>query len=84
MSGSGLLRAYRVTTFFMLLYMEYFVKDGWMLNPSEKVVGSITKAIERNGGLCPCYNTSTDPHCPCTDYRENNECHCSLYVIANT
>ena len=28
--------------------MEYFVKEGWQLNPNEKIVKGITKAIERS------------------------------------
>lgn len=60
--------------------IEILRKEGWMLNPNDKVVNAILKRVELNGGECPCYNTSTDKHCPCSDYRENDECHCSLYI----
>lgn len=55
-------------------------KEGWMLNPSDKVVNAILKAVERNNGECPCHNDGVDKHCPCSDYREENICHCNLYV----
>jgi len=61
--------------------MDYFIKEGWMLNPNEKIVKAITKRIELNEGHCPCHNESEDTTCPCTDYREHNTCHCGLYVI---
>ena len=54
-----------------------------MLNPNEKTRNSIIKAIERCDGECPCSNpgkTLEDRLCPCKDYRENNICHCKLYV----
>lgn len=55
-------------------------KEGWKINENDKTVNSIMKMIENNGGKCPCYNTSTDTECPCSDYREKDLCHCGLYV----
>ena len=63
--------------------MEYYIKDGWRLNPNEKVVASITKRIAICQGECPCSNpgkTVEDRTCPCKEYRENDVCHCQLYV----
>ena len=62
--------------------MEYFIKEGWKLNPNEKVVKSIIKAIDRNGGLCPCVHGENceDLRCPCTDYRLKDKCCCKLYI----
>lgn len=62
--------------------MEYFVKEGWQLNPNEKVVKSITKALKRNHGICPCVHPKDDGnlHCPCDSYRLRNKCCCQLYV----
>ena len=60
-----------------------FVKDGWQLNPNIKIVNAILKRIEANGGECPCQNpgkTKEDRTCPCKEYRENDICHCTLYV----
>lgn len=57
-------------------------KEGWSLNPSDKVVNSILKMIERNKGLCPCSHDDKDgdTHCPCDSYRLRDECVCGLYV----
>lgn len=62
---------------------EIFIKEGWRLNPNEKVVNAILKRCEKNGGECPCHNTGLtheDRLCPCREYRENDNCCCSLYV----
>lgn len=54
--------------------------DKWVLNPNDKVVNSILKAVERNNGECPCSsNTSEDKHCPCSSYRNGKGCCCGLY-----
>ena len=55
-------------------------KKGWILNPNDKIVNAILKRIELNNGECPCQNDSSDKHCPCTDYRDKNLCHCNLYI----
>lgn len=60
--------------------MEYFVKEGWKLNPNEKIVKGVTRGIERNNSECPCHNDSEDKHCPCSNYRLHDHCCCSLYV----
>lgn len=65
--------------------VEIFVKDGWKLNPDDKVVSAILKRCEICGGLCPCTHDSEpydgkDLHCPCTDYRLKNKCVCGLYI----
>jgi len=66
--------------------MQIFIKEGWMLNPKEKTVNSIIKAIERNDGECPCMNPGINHEerlCPCKSYREDDICHCNLYVRKN-
>lgn len=62
--------------------MEYFIKDGWILNPNEKIVKGITKAVERNEGKCPCVHQEPcdDLVCPCSDYRLKDKCCCQLYI----
>lgn len=55
-------------------------KEGWQLNPNDKVVNGILRAVERNNGECPCHNDSIDKHCPCSSYRDNDCCHCGLYL----
>lgn len=68
--------------------MEILVKEGWKLNPNEKIVRSITKAIERNNGECPCVHNSEEYEgksliCPCSDYIKKDICCCNLYVKIN-
>ena len=56
------------------------IKEGWQLNPNEKVVNGIIKGINRCGGDCPCANISEELKCPCSGYRLNDKCCCNLYV----
>lgn len=62
-------------------------KEGWDLNPNDKRVNTIIRMIEMNNGECPCVASDTasreDRLCPCKSYRENDKCHCSLYVRKN-
>lgn len=60
--------------------IEILEKEGWKLNPNKKVVEAILKRCKANNGECPCHNDSVDKHCPCSDYREKDICHCTLYV----
>ena len=63
-----------------LAYIKSNIKNGWKLNPNEKVVNAIIKGLNRCDGDCPCNNTSYDKHCPCSNYRENDKCCCNLYI----
>lgn len=58
-------------------------KEGFMLNPDQRKVTTITSLIEKNGGVCICHNESRDPHCACSDFLEKGICHCGLYVVCN-
>ncbi len=63
--------------------IKIFRKEGWILNPNDKVVNAILTRAEENNGECPCQNpgiTHEDRCCPCKEYRENDVCHCSLYI----
>lgn len=60
--------------------VKIYRKEGWEINPNDKIVNSIFKMLERSDGICPCHNESEDNHCPCSDYRDNNICHCNLYI----
>lgn len=63
--------------------LTIFRKEGWKLNDNDKVVNAIIKRIAMCDGECPCNNggeTHEDRCCPCKDYRENDVCHCGLYV----
>ena len=50
-------------------YIQNNIKEGWKLNPNEKVVNAIIKGINR-----------CDTKCPCSGYRLNDKCCCNLYV----
>ena len=56
------------------------IKEGWQLNPNEKVVTAIINSINRCNGECPCKNSSDEIECPCSNYRINDMCCCGLYV----
>ena len=56
-------------------------KDGWVLNPNEKVVNAIINRINKCEGNCPCMNDSEDKHCPCSNYRLKDHCCCGLYTV---
>ena len=61
-------------------------KKGWILNPNDKIVNAIMKRCELNNFECPCHNpgeTHEDRLCSCKEYRENDVCHCNLYVKDN-
>lgn len=65
--------------------VEIYVKEGWQLNPNNKVVNAILKRCELNDGICPCHHEDKlydgrDLRCPCTDYRYKDECICKLYI----
>ena len=75
--GDNLLRGTFENIQFMIKILR---KEGWILNPVDKVVNAILKRCEINNGECPCHNTGEDKHCPCSDYRINDICHCNLYI----
>ena len=65
--------------------IEIKEKEGWKLNPDEKITNSVIKALTRNNGLCPCVHDTEDYegkdlHCPCTDYLDYDKCCCGLYI----
>lgn len=65
--------------------IEIIRKDGWILNPKDKIVNSIIKRCEKNDGICPCTHDNVnyegrDLHCPCTDYTLKDKCVCGLYL----
>ena len=63
-----------------LEYVKGNLREGWMLNPNEKIVNGIIKGINRCNGDCPCNNDSQEKHCPCSNYRTKDKCYCKLYV----
>lgn len=61
-------------------YVKANIKEGWQLNPNEKVVNAIIKGINRCNGECPCNNDAEDKICPCSNYQLHDKCCCTLYV----
>ncbi len=61
-------------------FVKAHVREGFMLNPNEKVVNGIIKGLIRNEGECPCNNDSEDKMCPCSNYRLHDHCCCHLYL----
>ena len=61
-------------------FVKANIREGWQLNPNEKVVNAIIKGINRCEGECPCNNDSEEKICPCSNYRINDKCCCNLYV----
>lgn len=58
-------------------------KEGWQLNPNEKIVNAVLKRVEKNDGECPCVNpgeTREDRLCPCKSYVKDDYCCCKLYI----
>ena len=60
--------------------VNIYRKEGWQLNPSDKIVNTILKMVERNNGECPCKNDGENKQCPCSNYREKDICCCKLYI----
>ena len=60
--------------------VEILRREGWVLNPNDRIVNSILKRVEQNNGECPCVNSSEDKHCPCSNYRLKDTCCCGLYM----
>lgn len=61
-------------------FVKANIREGWQLNPNEKVVNGIIRGLNRCDGNCPCDNKSEDPKCPCSGYRLEDKCCCNLYV----
>lgn len=53
------------------------------LNPNEKEVERVRRALYENDGYCPCKLVKTpETKCMCQEFRlqEEGYCHCGLYV----
>lgn len=52
-------------------------------NPDSEHVAEVRKALQENGGYCPCRLEQTeDTKCMCKEFREQETgmCHCGLYI----
>lgn len=66
----------------MSIDIKILRKEGWDLNPNDKVVNGIINALGRTGGHCPCNHPERRGHdqCPCSEYLTYDNCICHLYV----
>lgn len=59
-------------------------KEGWVINPNDKIVNGVFRALLKNDGYCPCVQPEGTPHedtkCPCVNYIKNDICCCKLYI----
>lgn len=72
------------------IYRKYAKKNGFRLNPNEKIVKQLVKGMldnEKKYGkrYCPCRREHTvDTVCPCIYHKkeieEQGRCHCFLFV----
>jgi ferredoxin-thioredoxin reductase catalytic subunit len=62
--------------------ISFNVKEGWKLNPNERIVNGIVQGLGRNDGHCPCHHPERRGNdiCPCTEYLKYDTCYCQLYV----
>ena len=57
------------------------MKPGFMLNPDTEFVKGLKKRIKSNSGYCPCkLEKKPENKCPCSEFRENSDCSCGLYI----
>lgn len=62
-------------------YVSKNCREGFILNPNQKIVQGIIRGINRCNGECPCHHEDDgDKHCPCEQYRIHNKCVCTLYI----
>lgn len=43
-----------------MIELNIYRKEGWILNPNDKVVNAILRRCAKNDGLCPCVHNSED------------------------
>ena len=81
---AGSIKGIGIDTLVLRTMVKIFRKEGWTLNPDDRVVNSILRMVENNDGRCPCHNTSAETECPCSNYRLHDLCECGLYVKINS
>ena len=69
----------------MSVEIKILRKEGYEINPDDKIVNDIFRMLEKNEGHCPCHHPEREGHdqCPCTDWIKNSKCYCGLYVKKN-
>ena len=66
----------------MAVELKIVRKKGFILNPDDKIVNNILRALGKNDGHCPCKHPEREGHdqCPCSQYLQKDECYCGLYI----
>lgn len=57
-------------------------KKGFVINPDDNQLSIIVNNLIVNQGHCFTHIKNRNGHdqCPCSEYLQNNKCHCKLYV----
>lgn len=65
-----------------MVVIEIVRKKGWRINPDDKLVNEIFRALDKNRGHCPTKIENRKGHdqCPCSAYLQDGVCYCKLYV----
>jgi len=66
-------------------FIKIYRKKGFIINPDDDVVNFVLNGILLNDGRCitDVDNRIGHDQCPCTEYLQNNKCHCKLYIKEN-
>lgn len=58
-------------------------KEGFILNPNDKVINAILSRCEKNNGICPCHHPEEegDLHCSCESYRLKKIPVVAVYIL---
>ena len=69
----------------MAVEIKIVRKEGWDLNPDDKVVNGVFRLLEKTDGHCPSTHPERIGHdqCPCASYLEHDICYCNLYLKTN-
>ena len=65
--------------------IKFVRKKGFDFNKDDSRVTYVINGLIENQGHCPTKIKNRNGHdqCPCSDYLQNNICHCKLYVKEN-
>lgn len=69
----------------MKIDIKFIRKEGFDFNPNDEEFTNIINKLILNQGHCPTEIKNRNGHdqCPCSDYLQNNICHCKLYININ-
>ena len=64
-----------------MITRETYKNFGFKFNSNSKHVEKILENLNKNEGYCPCALLKNDDTlCPCKDKRQQNICHCKLFI----